>query len=268
MNSDLRTLLEDAHNQGVEPTPVPARNSQGVRLNLDSRKIALMSAQGKATAAGRYWYNTLKEKAVPDARWDDDAKTYRKPGGRTDFVKMRNGAEVQLRTWEPNKKDYKYTRLGEVFYKRRPKQYIVQVPVRIYVRRRNGTETYYDGTYPAADFNEDVRRELNSVSRPQDIKRKILQHVGDRGLYKGSQIVAEFSDQTIVLREGEWSMAWQETNFNAQGNIMSTTAVMDRPLNGWRWPCKQPETALEEAWEGEGNCVIRQLAKTRQDKKR
>ena len=52
---------------------------------------------------------------------------------------------------------------------------------------------------------------------------------------------------------------------NFEGNEpTSTTAVMQRALRTegqWRFPCKEPETALDEAWEGEGNCVIRQLAK-------
>ena len=52
-----------------------------MRLELGERKIALISAQGNPTAAGKYWYRKLKEKPVPDSRWDDHAKTYRKPGG-------------------------------------------------------------------------------------------------------------------------------------------------------------------------------------------
>ena len=82
----------------------------------------------------------MKGVPVPDSRWDDNAKTYRKPGGRTDFVKTRSGAEVQLRTWEPSSRSFKYTALGKKFYERRPKTYIVQVPVTIYVRRMDGRE--------------------------------------------------------------------------------------------------------------------------------
>ena len=120
-----------------------------------------MSAQGNPTKAGKYWFKTLKGAAIPDSRWDDNAATYRKPGGRTDFVKMRNGAEVQLRTWDPAKRDFTYTALGKKFYERRPKSYIVQVPVTIYVRHKNGTESSYQGTYPASDFSERIRTLLN-----------------------------------------------------------------------------------------------------------
>ena len=36
------------------------------------------------------------------------------------------------------KKEFDYTAAGRSFYERRPRQYIVQVPVVIFVRRRNG----------------------------------------------------------------------------------------------------------------------------------
>ena len=58
-----------------------------------------MNAQGVATQAGKHWYKKLQGVALPDSRWGDNARTYRKEGGRTDYVKMRSGAEVQLRTW-------------------------------------------------------------------------------------------------------------------------------------------------------------------------
>ncbi len=80
-----------------------------------------MNAQGVPTQAGKHWYKKLKGVAIPDSRWGENAKTYRKPGGRTDFVKTRSGAEVQLRTWDPAKKKFNYTALGKKFYERRPK---------------------------------------------------------------------------------------------------------------------------------------------------
>ena len=121
LTADLRNLLEEAHNRRIEPIPVPAKKSQAMRLELDERKVTLISAQGNPTAAGKYWYRKLKGAAVPDSRWDDNAKTYRKPGGRTDFVKTRSGAEVQLRTWEPATKTFKYTALGKKILQETPK---------------------------------------------------------------------------------------------------------------------------------------------------
>ena len=121
LSIDIRQSLEEAHNAGTQPEPVPARNSQGVRLNLGGRSIALMSAQGHVTQAGKHWYKQLKKTPIPDPRWDDNAKTYRKPQGRTDFVRTRSGAEVQLRSWDPSSRSFRYTAAGKKFYERRPK---------------------------------------------------------------------------------------------------------------------------------------------------
>ena len=91
------------------------------------------------------------------------------------------------------------------------------------------------------------------------IKRAVLDHLGDNGYYQGLRIVAEFSDQTICYRPGgRWEFAFMEVK--QDGEQPTTQAVMSRPLNGFRFPIKDGESALDEAYEGEGNCVIRQLA--------
>ena len=151
LSQELKDILRA--NAATEPESVPARNSQAVRLNLGQRKITLVSRTGVATAAGRYFYKTVRGGTVPDSRWDDNAQTHRKPGGRTDFVRMRTGAEVARRTWDPAKREFKYTAAGKSLDKTRPRAYIVQVPVIIFVRRRNGDTERFFGTYPAADFS-------------------------------------------------------------------------------------------------------------------
>ena len=156
LSRDLKNLLQE-HSELV-PQPVDARESPAMRLNLPSgRRIGLISRTGVATEAGKYFYKHVKKTAVPDSRWDDNAPTYRYPGGRTDYVKMRSGAEVALRTWHPNRREFSYTTAGKAFYKRRPRTYIVQVPVTIYTRRRSGDNPSYYGTYPAADFSAEIR---------------------------------------------------------------------------------------------------------------
>ena len=151
------------NNRTAEPEQVSARNSQALRLNLEGRQITLVNRLGMSTEAGRYFYRTVRKQPLPDSRWDDDAETYRKPGGRTDYVRTRANQEVVLRTWNPKKGAFDYTAAGRSFDERRPKQYIVQVPVRVYVKRRDGKESSYDGTYPATDLSSEIRDELKGV---------------------------------------------------------------------------------------------------------
>ena len=68
------------------------------------------------------------------------------------------------------------------------------------------------------------------------------------------------SEQIIVYNpKGTWQFAMMETSF--EGNQPRTEAVLNRPLNGWKFPCKAQDSVLPEAYEDDDrNCVIRQLA--------
>ena len=128
----------------------------------------------------------MRKQAIPDARWDDDAVTYRKPGGRTDFVKLRNGAEIRLRTWNAAKGDFDYSEAGKQFYKRRPRNYIVQIPATVYNKRRNGTEESYAAHWPATDLGPEIRELLNGVTgtnagAQRVIKSQVLQLIRANG---------------------------------------------------------------------------------------
>ena len=161
VSAEIKELLQ--RNAAATPEPVRARNSQAMRLNLGSRTITLVNASGKATPAGKYFYQKVRKQAIPDAKWDDDAVTYRKAGGRTDFVKLRNGAEIRLRTWNAAKGDFDYSEAGKQFYKRRPRNYIVQIPATVYNKRRNGTEESYAAHWPATDLGPEIRRGPSKV---------------------------------------------------------------------------------------------------------
>ena len=102
LSYELKQILKA--NANKEPEQVSARNSQALRLNLDGRQITLVNRMGMSTEAGRYFYRTVRKQPLPDSRWDDDAQTYRKPGGRTDYVRTRANQGVVLRTWNPAKK--------------------------------------------------------------------------------------------------------------------------------------------------------------------
>ena len=234
MRAQIKGLLQ--RNAAVEPETVRARNSQAMRLQLPNKTITLVNASGKATEAGKYFYQKLRRQPIPDAKFDDDAVTYRKDGGRTDFVRLRIGAEVRLCTWNPASGKFDYSEMGKQFYKRRPRAYIVQVPATVWTKRRNGTEDSYLAHFPATDLGSEIRQLLNGVTgtdaaAERTIKRKVLELLRVNGTYKGQPILGQFSDQTIVYNPlGGLHFAMMETSF--EGNQPRTEAVLNRPLNG------------------------------------
>ena len=111
LSAEIKELLQ--RNAATEPEAVRARNSQAMRLQLPTKTITLVNASGKATEAGKYFYQKIRRQPIPDAKFDDDAVTYRKDGGRTDFVRLRSGAEVRLRTWNPASGKFDYSEMGK-----------------------------------------------------------------------------------------------------------------------------------------------------------
>ena len=72
--------------------------------------------------------------------------------------------------------------------------------------------------------------------------------------------LAEESDITIVYdptRGWEYSM---EKITGIDGDTPTTQAVLNRPLNGFKWPCAHIEDVIQEAFDSDAvNCVIRLL---------
>ena len=54
MSAEIKKLLQ--RNAATEPEAVRARNSQGMRPQLPNKTITLVNTSGKATEAGRYFY--------------------------------------------------------------------------------------------------------------------------------------------------------------------------------------------------------------------
>ena len=91
---------------------------------------------------------------------------------------------------------------------------------------------------------------IDEEERRAKLKRLILNHVADMQNAIGvspvyedfrNLVLAEFSDQTFYYNpDGEWEYSMMEVSGLDDGphGKPTTTAVMDRPLTGYRWPCK------------------------------
>ena len=223
---------------------------------------------------------------MPRVSYDINAEIQRRH--KTDFITMRNGSRADLRTWHPEKNAFVYTKLGKEFFEKRPRQYIISIPSRIRIKRRDGKTYEMFGHYPATDLSDEIRRLLDAgiagdgeEARRQAAKTMILQEqAAQQNSMSGAEggrvprympvredygnlVLAEFSDQTIYYDPaGEWQYSMMEVSGFDDGPYgrPSTTAVMDRPLNGFRWPCKDTHNVMPEAYQEDGvNCVVRQL---------
>ena len=74
-----------------------------------------------------------------------------------------DGKEKTVRTWKPQLGTYTYTKLGREYFLQRPRQYIVNVPIRVHYEDRmsaNDARRSSDGVEGyilATDLNKEVR---------------------------------------------------------------------------------------------------------------
>ena len=134
LTPSVKQLLRN--NAESVPEQVPARGSLAVRLRLADRTFTLIDRAGKPTEAGRFWYREVKNDPLPQVGYDPETEVLRRH--KTDYIMMRSGTRADLRTWHPELNRFVYTRLGEEFFERRPRQYIVSIPTRITIKRQDG----------------------------------------------------------------------------------------------------------------------------------
>ena len=65
LSAEIKELLN--RHAATEPEAVRARNSQAMRLQLPNKTITLVNASGKATEAGKYFYQKLRRQPLKTA---------------------------------------------------------------------------------------------------------------------------------------------------------------------------------------------------------
>ena len=106
-----------------------------VPLGQGRKKYLALANGKKLTRAGQYWYAQTGQ-AKPTAHYDANQQPIRKGDG--DYIRIRQGLQ-RVRQLEPSGA-MKLTALGRKFYKNRYEEYIVEVPVIIYVTDKNGKQ--------------------------------------------------------------------------------------------------------------------------------
>lgn len=158
-----------------------------------------------------------------------------------------------VRRFDPAAGGFTYTRLGRQFFSRRRTEYVVSVPARFTGTRTNGNAYTRDGLYPIRSTIS-LPQSLTAQQRDRRIKRHVEESFPDG-------FIAEYSEETVKLREGAWSIVEMTTSPSADGPV---TAVTDRRLGVSPVACSLlfPEHITPSAFEqvDDRMCVPRQIA--------
>ena len=117
-----------------------------------TRFQTLVDTRGQRTQVGRY-YEQASSSNLPAGGFDPLQAPTRI--GDTEYIRMRGGEQRATRRWDPAISDYRFTDLGQSYYSRLKRNYVVQVPVRITGQRKDGSQYYIRSTLPVSRLGID-----------------------------------------------------------------------------------------------------------------
>jgi len=175
--------------QMLQPSATPQNTQSGsVILRSGSRRHILVNPRGERTNSGEY-YKQKTSNELPFGGFDFTQSPFRE--GNTEFIKMRNGEERAVRRYSPVDNEYKLTVLGKSFYSRLKRNYVVQIPVLVKGRRKDGSYYNIKSTLPISKMGVDriqMRLNLTAQQRTQKIKEIVSAKLNlDEPIYEVSQ---------------------------------------------------------------------------------
>ena len=114
--------------------PKAPRNGIGLILPTSARSRTLYDKNG-ITAAGKYYYD--KTGIPPPGKFDYQQDATRK--GTSQYIKLLDGTQKKISTWDNINREWKLTALGRTFYSKAVDKFTVLWPVKIQLSRINGS---------------------------------------------------------------------------------------------------------------------------------
>ena len=198
MSNKAKESIDSMLAAGVAP-----RDTRGgaVILKTGARYHALVTTAGDKTKLGTYWEEKTSEE-LPVGGFDPTQSPFRQ--GDVEYIRMRSGQERAVRRYSPVDNEYKFTALGKSFYSRLKRSYVVQIPVTIKGRRKNGTHYNVKSTMPVSKMGLDqitIPLNLTPAQRDSKIKEIVKRQLNlAEPLYEVSQEKWKYD----AASEGAW----------------------------------------------------------------
>ena len=105
--------------------------------------------------------------------WEPDAMPVTRGG--TTFLQTNRG-EKKIRVWQPAAGQWNLTTLGRRFYRDRPSEYIISMPVRYdIIRNRDGAEIRYKGYMPVTQLSARLRDTISDLTAQSGDDNNLLE---------------------------------------------------------------------------------------------
>ena len=108
----VKAALDQAILTGAQPSA--PRNGIGLVLRTPTGRFRQLVDKKGLTAAGKYFYDKT---GIPNpGTFDYNQDEFRKNGGRSQYIKLMDGSQKKVSTWDPNQREWKHTQLGRAFF--------------------------------------------------------------------------------------------------------------------------------------------------------
>ena len=172
--------------------------------------------------------------------WDRENPKITKKGA-TELLETNKGPK-KIRTWSAEHGVWKVTQLGQRFFRERPSEYIVSIPVRYnIIRGRDNAEIQYRGFMPVTSLNARLRgimgeitasageNDPNLITRMrQGVLNEVMRYRDEDGnvaVHFESDVTAYYNPET----PREWRYSEMRTTIEDNG-YPNQEAFLDRPL--------------------------------------
>ena len=173
MNQQSQTRIRQQVKQSIDTAiasgtqPKAPKSGIGLVLPTDVRSRTPYD-QKSLTAAGKYYYE--KAGLPQPGQFNYQQDPVRK--GRSQYMKLLDGTQKKISTWDNLNREWKLTKLGKTFYSKAVDRYTVLWPVRILLTRFNGSIFEREDWMPstAIDLGEiEVPRTLSETAQRQQV---------------------------------------------------------------------------------------------------
>ena len=235
------------------------KSTDAIALTTGRKRVVLISAQGITTAAGEYWKEIGGE--VPPIGGFASQTPMRE--GNTETIRMMSGRTAVTRRFT-TAGEYEFTKVGDKFYKKQMRNYVVQIPVSIRGLRKDGTTSYTVKSHLPIEklglTTATLPMSLSQLERDRRIKEMITDDLPLSG------VIHEVSKETWTYdKTGSWLISEETVKYNAEEGETQDTVVLQRRMRGG--PCAisrflYPEALCKEAFEEHDDhlCCPRQIA--------
>ena len=186
----MKTQIDEAIAVGTQPKA--PRNGLGLVLPTGARFRTLYDKKG-LTPAGKYYYE--KTGIAPPGKFDYQQDAVRK--GRSQYIKLLDGTQKKVSTWDNVNREWKLTALGKTFYAyaKAVDRYTVLWPVKIQLTRINGSIFEREDWMPSTAIES-----LGEIEAPKSLSETAQRQ-------RVAQIERAWRDQQPTI-EGEQRCLW------------------------------------------------------------